>query len=473
MPELKSPCNWNVLFLITHDQGIAASCLAGAGPEAHAGLPTPNFQRLADHGVVLTSHFGTAPMCSPARGSLMTGMHPHENGMVGLTHMGYGYNPGVKTVVHAFAEAGYKTMLVGLHHEKHAGKENKDRIPNLGYQENHATLVVPVCGKLVDPVNHALGELAKAGKPWWLTVGSREIHRPWTYDAEGLEPGNVSIPAYLPDTPAVRDEMAKFTRCVKAYDRFLGNVLDLLDKHGLSETTIVVMTTDHGVALPNAKGLLYEFGCHTMMIFSGPEGVIGRGSRVDGLISSIDFAPTICELCGVKPLGSFKGKSYARLLSRKNPAEPFSEYIFTENTFADIYNPIRSVRSPGFRYIRNYVDFPVADGPPNDIQRGGSYPPWREMALELYGTQRPREELYDLAKDPLQRHNIAVKDPGNPDLVKLRGVLDAWLEKSGDAIRNGPYPIPAAAVIDNADNFPHLKGHKRVLKPGMLVWVKR
>jgi len=247
----------------------------------------------------------------------------------------------------------------------------------------------------------------------------------------------------------------------------------LLDKHGVSNKTIVIVTTDHGIALPNAKGLLYDFGCHTLMVFRGPDGIIRRGFRLNALASSIDFAPTICELCGVQPLESFMGSSYARLLNGNHAGERFRDYIFNENTFADIYNPIRAVRSDRFRYIRNYADFPVARGPPNDVQRGPAYRAWKELALATYGEKREPEELYDLDKDPLQRHNIAMETPDYPELTRLRGVLDAWLETTSDPIRNGPYPIPPSAIIDNAGEFPHLAGHQRVRKNPVLGFLQQ
>jgi len=462
---------WNVLFLISHDQGIAVSSMAGEGPEAHEHLPTPNLQRIADEGVLLTRHFGTAPMCSPARSSLMTGMYPHDNGIVGLTHMGHQYDPGVKTVIHAFTEAGYRTMLVGLEHESR-GIVKQARLDQLGYQESRVSELVPPAHALPKHVDEALKELISSNKPWWLTVGTREVHRSWRCDAE-ITPENVKIPCYLPESPDIKEEISNFTRCLKTYDRFIGQVLDMLDKHGVSDNTIVIATTDHGIALPNAKGLLYDFGCHTLMLFRGPGDIIRRGLRVNALASSIDFAPTICELCSVQPLDSFMGSSYARFLNGNHAGEPFREHVFNENTFADIYNPIRAVRSERFRYIHNYVDFSVALGPPNDVQKGAAYRAWKELALATYGEKRAVEELYDLEKDPCQRHNLANEDPGHPELVHLRGVLDDWLKFTRDPIRNGPYPIPSIAVVDNACEFPHLAGHQRVKRNTIIGFLQQ
>ena len=188
---------WNVLFLISHDQGIAASCMAGEGPDAHEHLPTPNLQRLANEGVVLTRHFGTAPMCSPARSSLMTSMYPHNNGIVGLTHMGHQYDPGIQTVIHAFSRARYHTMLVGLEHESRAILKNA-RLDQLGYQESRFSEIVPPAPALPKHVDEALEELVRSSTPWWLTVGTREVHRGWKCNAEKLSPENVEIPCYLP-----------------------------------------------------------------------------------------------------------------------------------------------------------------------------------------------------------------------------------------------------------------------------------
>ncbi|MHA1791084.1 MAG: sulfatase-like hydrolase/transferase, partial [Promethearchaeota archaeon] len=142
------PDHPNVLYIITHDQGIAINSLQGAGPmpSVRHGIPTPNLDEIAKKGVLLSNHFSTCPLCTPARGSLMTGQYPHVNGLVGLVHRGFSFNEGFKTVLHVFKEAGYDTTLVGFQHEI------KNEPTLLGYDDFRATQFIDRCHWLLDDI---------------------------------------------------------------------------------------------------------------------------------------------------------------------------------------------------------------------------------------------------------------------------------------------------------------------------------
>ncbi len=438
----------NVLYIIAHDQGIAAACYTGAGPDASASLPTPNIDTLASQGVIFTNHFATAPLCSPARGSLLTGVYPHQNGLVGLVHRGFSLNEGQQTVIHAFHDAGYHTVLLGMQHE------SKNPL-SLGYEDVRATTLISPCVNLTEDVHDTLRELRDSGQSWWFTIGTEEVHRKWKPKAPPVDPQTVQVPAYLPDTPEVRSEVAEFVGVVKAFDAFVGLILGYLDELAIRESTLVVLTTDHGVAWPRAKGTLYDPGIHTGMILSLP-GFIPTGQRVYALISSIDFAPTICDICGVTPLKQFLGVSFAPLLKESSVAQ-INEYIFAEKTYHDIYDPIRAVRSNTFKYIRNFESLTPVGTVSGDIKGSPSFNAW---AKNVPNSPKHREELYDLKTDPLEWNNLAITNPSHPMLACLRGVLDKRLAETGDAILKGPYPAPTNASVDNAEAFLHLKGRK-------------
>jgi N-sulfoglucosamine sulfohydrolase len=470
---------YNVLYIISHDQGIAASCFSGAGPDANSSLKTPGLQRLADAGTCMMNHYGSTPMCSPARSSLMTSSWPHENGITGLTHMGWGYTDKFRsqTVVHAFAKAGYRTAIVGFQHEIEPYKskfptedEYMDLMKEIGYQEGYAYPGLHgshIVGELTEDI---LEELAEGDAPWWLSVGTGDVHRPYALRTDLVPIENVSdeqIPSYLPKTDDVREDVADFQSMVARYDKMIVRILNTLDRLKLWDNTIVIWTTDHGVAIPGAKGLLYDPSCHTGMLFAhNPtdegKGMLKQGNHAQALVSSLDFAPTICDLCDVDPMPDWRGKSYKNIISNNsedidNPTA-INEYIFNENTFADKYNPIRSVRTPEWRFIRNYVDYPIVDGPPGDVQKSLSYPDWREM---IGVHPRPEEEMYNIIDDPDCRRNLIKETKDHPMYIKLSKILDDHLENTDDLIRKGPYPVPSQVVCDNADDFPHLKGHKR------------
>lgn len=438
----------NVILLITHDQGVAASPFAGAGQDAFSSLPTPNHQRLADSGTIFTNHFGTAPMCSPARGSLFTGLYPHQNGLVGLTHRGFKYHDHIKTVVELLRDSGYTTVLAGMQHESILTKR-------LGYQKH-----IPL--KMWRSQMKRLYRRSKKGKPFWLCIGTKWMHRDWNKPPQcPVSREEVEIPSYLPqDNENVRTEVTQFVSRLKYYDQFMGDILDYIDKIGLRENTIIIQTTDHGVAHAGAKGLLYDPGCHTMMVFSGL-GIL-KGIKRNALVSGIDFAPTICELCGIAPDPQFIGQSYAYLLKENAAKDEHREYIVNETTFADIYNPIRSIRTNTYRYIRNYVDFPLIDAPPRDIKKGVGFPDWKQWVSQYgWDKKRNKEELYNIKIDPNCRNNL-VEDKGSlENLNLLRSFMDDHLMKTNDPIVLGFFPAPKLSVLDNQDEYPEIKMPKK------------
>lgn len=446
----------NVVYLITHDQGIAAACYAPYGPCASTKMVTPHLDRIAASGAILTTHFGTAPQCTPARGSLMTAQPPHVNGLVGLTHRGFELDRPEDTVVHHFRRHGYKTKLVGFQHETTGDPAR------LGYEE----VVVPTpfdsAFALVDEVK-ASCEAMRAdnaeGRPWWLSIGTKEVHlswEKWTDEADWFDPADVEVPAFLPDTPAIRAHVGTFYAALRHYDRFVGEVWQALEAASLREDTLLVVTTDHGIAHPRAKGTLFDPGNHNLMLWSRP-GHVPAGKKVHALLSSVDFAPTVCALCGLPPKETFQGTSYADLLVSPALEEttPVREHVFTELTYHDLYNPMRAVRSDRYKYIRNYEAERISlpDSLPGDIRHARS---WHEWVRAGTNTTRAPEEFYDLQADPLEEHNLLPDHPDHPALAPLRAALDEYLARTGDPILDGPYPVPDGARIDNADAFDHV-----------------
>ncbi len=456
--------NPNVLYITTHDQGIASSCFAKYGPGASKQMQTPNIDKLAEQGAMLTSHFGTAPQCSPARGSLITGKAPHINGLVGLTHRGFKIEDPSKTILQHFKNNGYATTLVGFQHEIH-GDAHK-----IGYQTVLPKKRFKYCHELLPDVKEALATGIKRnnqGEPFWLSIGAKEVHlswKNWTDKEHKFDPENVDVPDYLPDTPKVREHLGYFYAVLKSYDEFLGNVWRLVDDYNLRENTIIVVTTDHGIAHPRAKGTLYDPGNHDLMIWSHPN-AIPSGKKIHSLLSSIDFAPTLTEMCGLPAFEEFQGKSYASLLKspKKDVSKKMNEYVYTELTYHDLYNPMRAIRSDRYKYIHNYENkkVPLKKSIPGDIKRGKSYKQWVKHGNN---TTREEVEFYDLRDDPLEENNLAKSQPEHPELKRFKGELEKYLENTNDPIRNGVYPAPKIARINNAADFEHIPNHT--------IWIR-
>ncbi|MHA1372029.1 MAG: sulfatase/phosphatase domain-containing protein [Promethearchaeota archaeon] len=192
------------------------------------------------------------------------------------------------------------------------------------------------------------------------------------------------------------------------------------------------------------------------MIWSNPT-LIPPGKKIHSLLSSIDFAPTVCELCGIEPLPSFRGCSYAKLLtsSELEVRTQLNKFIFTELTYHDVYNPMRAIRSERYKYIRNFESekVPLVESIPVDIRHN---PSWQEWVVHGRNTHRLAEEFYDLIEDPLEEHNFVNELSDHPELRELKKTLHKFLSETGDLILDGPYPVPDGARIDNAKDFDHI-----------------
>jgi arylsulfatase A-like enzyme len=442
----------NVVCIIAHDLGTDVGAYQGVGPAPvyARGTLTPAIDQLAAEGTLLENHFACAPLCSPARGTLITGRYPHENGLVGLVNRGFLLNPGERTIFHSLHAAGYRTILAGFQHET--------RDPtSTGYDERHAGLSTATRPALIRTVDRLLEAAATTGTPFWLNVGTNEVHRPWITKAEPVAKRDVIVPPYLPDTPRVRKDIAAFLGVVKAFDDVVGGITSAVEKHGMRETTAIVVTTDHGIALPRAKGFLYDPGLRTTMIWSLP-GTIESGARVEALTSGIDFAPTVAAFCGFDAMPSYQGQSYLDQLEGTPDPSRDRDLVFAEKSYHDVYDPIRAVRSATHKLILNYVPTPEATSVPLDIKMGGSFKDWNRHASK---TPRPAVEFYDLRTDPNETTNLATNESPPPEMEAMKVALLDLMERTGDPILHGPVPAPATARVDNARLFPHLKGRGR------------
>jgi N-sulfoglucosamine sulfohydrolase len=420
----------NILYVHSHDTG------RWVRPYGHS-VRTPNIQRLAEEGVLFRKAFCAAPTCSGSRACLLTGQYAHSNGMVGLAHRGFSLNDYRQHIVHTLHEHGYWSALIG---EQHISKK-----PGvIGYDEvykiptNHTDDVVPV----------TLDLLERAGdRPFFLSVGFFETHREWFRPSSPKKANYVLPPPNLPDTPDTRLDMAAFQESARSLDRGVGAVLDALDAEGLSENTLVICTTDHGLAFPGCKATLYDRGLGVMLIMRGPGGFEG-GKSNDALVSHIDLFPTVCDLIGVDRPPYLQGESLLPLVNGE--AEEVRDAIFAEKTYHVAYEPERCVRTHRYKYIRRFDDehpTPVLantdDGPSKDLLLANG---WAEREI-------PQEQLYDLLFDPNEAHNLA-EDPRHADILEeMRGRLKKWMYETKDPILDGPVPAPTGAELNTRDQL--------------------
>ncbi|MCC7493134.1 MAG: sulfatase [Fimbriimonadaceae bacterium] len=417
----------NILFIITHDTGRH---VGGYG----LGVQTPQIDRLAAAGVRFQQCFCSAPQCSPSRCSAITGLAPHNHGEIGLTHRGFRLRPGVATTPQLLAAAGYQTRLFGVQHE------SPDPVGETGYQ--HWTK-----GHQIEAVAADVADWLGSGpqQPFFASVGSFETHR--VFPSSGDTPlDEVYVPPYLPDTPETRRDFADFNGELAKVDRAVGTILDALEAAGLDENTLVVYTTDHGVAFPGAKGTLFDPGIGIACVMRGPGGFRG-GQEIAALVSNIDYLPTFCDLAGVPVPAEVQGRSLRPLVTGE--ATALRDEVFVEMTYHAAYDPLRGVRTRTHKYIRSYEYRPYWFGPNVDDGRSKQYLAngWQ------FATPRPRELLFDLTVDPWEQANLA-RDPAHAAaLTELRAKLDRYLDETGDMIVKGSYDQPPGTVVTPATNW--------------------
>ena len=419
MPQIRE----NVVLVHWHDVGRH---LHSYGVE---GVVSPRTDALAAESFRFTDAHATAPLCSPSRGSLLTGRYPHDNGLVGLAHHGWAYHDDVETLPAVLAGHGWHTALFGMQHES-------TDPATLGYDEHDASN--SFCDHVVSLAESFLERVGD--RPFLLNAGFFETHRPYpASDYEHADPATVTVPDYLPDTASVREDLAGFYGSIVKADAAVGRLLDALDRHGLAENTWVVFHTDHGEAFPRAKSTLYAPGTGIALMIRPPRGRGLATRNLDELFSGVDLVPTLLNLLAVEVPAKVQGVSHAaQLLDRTAPAARTE--VFTEKTYHDSYDPIRAVRTKAFSYLENYTDQPelvlpldIADSL-SGVAVAGSY-----------DARRPPVELYDLRADPGERTNLA----GLPEYADVQAelalLLRRWREETGDEL---PSPAEGAAIAE-------------------------
>jgi arylsulfatase A-like enzyme len=285
------------------------------------------------------------------------------------------------------------------------------------------------------------GFLSHAPKrPFFLAVGFADTHREFTEPGPGEDARYCRPPMPLPDTPETRQDMAAFQASARLLDGAIGTVLDSLEANGLAESTLVVCTTDHGIAFPQMKCNVNDHGTGVMLMLRGPGGFLG-GKVVDALVGHVDLYPTICDLVGIDRPDWLEGESVLPLVNGE--ATEIHDELFAEVNYHCPYEPMRSVRTRRYRYIRRYAEYPCPM--PSNIDNSPS-----KDLLMRYGLAERRvscEELYDLVYDPNEACNLAKEPALNTVLSGMRQRLRRWMEETDDPLLRGPVPLPPGAVV--------------------------
>ncbi len=410
----------NILYIHSHDTGRYVQ------PYGFP-VPTPNIQLLADQGTLFRNAFCAAPTCSGSRASLLTGQYCHNNGLLGLAHRGWELNDYGQHLVHPLRTAGYHSVLIG---EQHISEDPEV----IGYDEvievdsHHAADIAPT----------AIERLAATQQPFFMSVGFFETHRTYRAPTSVRDTLYSLPPANLPDTPETRADMAAFKASARSLDQGIGAVLNGLHQLGLLEETLIICTTDHGLAFPNAKATLYDRGLGVMLIMRGPGGFSG-GRVVDGLVSHLDIYPTICELTGIEEPEWLQGTSLMPLV--RGETATVNDEVFAEMTYHAAYQPLRAMRSERWKYIRRFDDYdrPVLANCDDSASKA-------LLVENGWGEQHvPEEQLFDLMLDPGEVHDLSADPAHHEQLARMRARLRSWMEETGDPLLDGRVEEPPGA----------------------------
>ncbi|MEM7012264.1 MAG: sulfatase, partial [Verrucomicrobiota bacterium] len=365
---------------------------------------TPNIDKLASEGVRYTNAFATAPVCSPARSTLITGVYATSMGTQRLRSQ----FPIPKNIV------GFPKYL-----------------RDLGYYTTNNVKTDYNCAqhqRLIDESWDEVSENAhwsgkKEGQPFFHIFNDMDSHQSrsmvWPYQdfvdkirsqlPKDLhhDPAKAPIPPYWPDTEITRREQARFYDCVSVMDKHFGEMLEQLEKDGLADNTIVFFYSDHGSGMPRHKRNLQDTGMHVPLIIRFPEkwkhlAPAAPGETVDQLVSFVDFAPTMLSILGVDIPEYMMGTAFLG----EQAGEP-REYVYGARDRVDEAADLsRSVRDKRWLYIRNFMPHISPNQPcfwpgQGDIRKeiheladagkiAKDTPAWAYA-----GPRKAREELYD------------------------------------------------------------------------------
>jgi N-sulfoglucosamine sulfohydrolase len=419
----------NLLFINWHDTGRHFGCL---GIDS---VNSPRIDQLASEGVLFEQCFAAATLCSPSRGAMLTGRYPQSNGLMHLCHGNFDwhFNADVQHLAQLLGARGYYTCLHGFQHEA----PHPD-VVRLGFHDlcNEKPVPpiypVPPCDVIAEGAAAFLRGDAARRRPFYLQLGFFETHRP--YEFGGIEPDDskgVCVPPYAVDNEAARADFARLQGAIRKADHNVGIVLDALRQSGLEDNTIVVFTVDHGVAVPSAKTTMYDPGLGVILAMRWPAGGISGGRRSQRLVSNVDIVPTLFDLLGLAKPENFDGISFVGEFDGHDGPAPRT------HVFSMLHMGLqRAVRSERYKLIR-YFEKRQEVKRPADLSLSGSAHEGQNGMVNL-----DRIQLFDLAADLLELHNLA-DDPAHADVrAELDGQLWHWMEAVDDPLLKGPTPPP-------------------------------
>jgi len=407
----------NILWLTSEDHGPEMGCYGDTF------AATPNVDRLAAKGMIYTRVWSCAPVCAPARTTLISGMYATSTGGEHMRSL-VPYPAGKRMFPQLLREAGYYCS-------NNAKEDYNLAKPGKVWDES---------SKKAHWTNRA------AGQPFFAVFNSEKSHeskmraRPHT-PVHDL--AKVRVPPYHPDTPEVRRDWAQYYDVVSEADADAGQILAQLEASGLADETIVFYFGDHGSGLPRSKRWPYNSGLRVPLVVVIPEKFKALrppdykwGGSSDRLVSFVDFAPTVLSLAGVKPPGWMQGRAF---LGRHIAAPPPFLHGF-RGRMDERYDLVRSVSDGRFVYVRNYMPHLIYGQHLDYMWQTPTTRVWEQLhregkltpAQEVFWNPKLPEELYDLQNDPDEVKNLAASPAHRKIKTRLRRAQQDHLREIRD-----------------------------------------
>lgn len=425
----------NVLFIIAEDMTLDLGCYG------RQDVKTPNIDRLAKEGVMYTNARCCAPLSSPTRSAMLTGLHHTITGS--HNHRSNRDKPLPDSIIPFTAllrQAGYTCVLGNRDAFENVNNTSNDQESsrkidcNFKYErvgEYDGVTSFGLFDCLYDipqrgPFFNQVTLYVTHRGDWWKSISQKSEHP--------VDPDSVVLPPYMADHPAIRREFACYLDQVEYMDSEVGRILGELESSGKLDNTIVIFIADNGRADIRAKGFLYEDGTHVPMI------VWGKGIKpgvCDRLVSELDITASILYLAGLDRPSYYQGHVLDEVLRPGDKAECGHQYVYTaRDTWDEVMECIRGVNDDNFIYIYNYkADDPYDQHhiymdfyrPAIHIMRKMNQRGELNYAQSLFfADHKPLEELYDYRNDPFCINNLAQ----NPDfaevLSRMRGYMKEW-----------------------------------------------
>jgi N-sulfoglucosamine sulfohydrolase len=405
----------NILWLTSEDNGPFLGCYGELNAD------TPRLDRLSAEGIRYTHAFANAPVCAPARNSIITGMYACS---LGTQHM--------RSMRPVPAKIQFFPQLL-----REAGYYCTNNV-----KEDYNVEEKPE-GVWDESSRNATYKNRKLGQPFFAVFNHTVSHESSLHTTTDVQhdPEKIRLPAYHPDDPVIRHDWAQYYDRITELDRQIGEKLDELEDEGLLEETIIFYYSDHGGVLPRSKRFLYDSGIHVPMIIRIPEkyrhlAPVAPGTASERLVSFVDLAPTVLSLAGVPIPKHMQGNAFLGGNRTKNP-----EYIYAfRDRMDERYDLMRAVRDHRYKYIRNYMPHLIYGQHLEYLWRMPATRRWETLynqgrcnpAQRIFWQTKPAEELYDTQNDPDEVHNL-VSDPAYQDIrSRLQTALNLWLEKIQD-----------------------------------------